>query len=72
MEQVKLYTDGGSKAEENQQLQFDITGTLALPTYVIIDPHTGQVLDQLIGFTRASEFEEFLNRGIDRYRQVRS
>ena len=72
MEQVKLYTDGGSKAEENQQLQFDITGTLALPTYVIIDPHSGQVLDQLIGFTRASEFEEFLNRGIDRYRQVRS
>ncbi len=72
MEQVKLYTDGGSRAEENQQLQFDITGTLALPTYVILDPHTERVLDQLIGFTRAAEFEEFLNRGIDRYRQVRS
>ncbi len=72
MEQVKLYTDGGSRAEENQQLQFEITGTLALPTYVILDPHTERVLDQLIGFTRAPEFEEFLSRGLDRYRQVRS
>ncbi|WP_069130809.1 protein-disulfide reductase DsbD family protein [Rhodohalobacter halophilus] len=72
MENVKLYTDGGSKAEENQQFQFDLTGTLALPTYVIVDPHSGQVLDQLIGFTRAPDFEEFLNRGIERYRQVRS
>lgn len=72
METVKLYTDGGNSAEQNQQFQFDLTGTLALPTYVIIDPNSGKVLDQLIGFTRASEFEEFLNRGIERYQQVRS
>ncbi|PKD45123.1 protein-disulfide reductase DsbD family protein [Rhodohalobacter barkolensis] len=72
MEKVKLYTDGGNSAEENQQFQFDLTGTLALPTYAIVDPHSGKVLDQLIGFTRAQDFEEFLSRGIERYQQLRS
>ncbi len=72
MEKVKLYTDGGSDASKNQEFQFELTGTLALPTYVIVDPHSGQVLDQLIGFTRAPEFEKFLEQGIDRYRQIRS
>lgn len=72
MEKVKLYTDGGDSAEENQQFQFDLTGTLALPTYAIVDPHSGRVLDQLIGFTRAKDFEEFLSRGIERYQQLRS
>lgn len=72
MEKVKLYTDGGPRASENQKFQFELTGTLALPTYVIVDPHTGRVLDQLIGFTRAAEFEEFLNRGIERYRRLNS
>jgi len=70
MEKVKLYTDGGAKASENQQFQFELTGTLALPTYAIVDPHTGRVLDQLIGFTRAAEFEEFLDRGIGRYQRL--
>tara|TARA_R100001143_G_C3361275_1_gene136321 strand:+ start:35454 stop:37379 length:1926 start_codon:yes stop_codon:yes gene_type:complete len=70
MEKVKLYTDGGPRASENQTFQFELTGTLALPTYAIVDPNTGRVLDQLIGFTRAAEFEEFLDRGIDRYNRL--
>jgi thiol:disulfide interchange protein len=70
MEKVKLYTDGGQKANENQRFQFELTGTLALPTYVIVDPHTGHVLDQLIGFTRAADFEKFLDRGIERFQRV--
>ncbi len=70
METVKLYTDGGRDASENQRFQFELTGTLALPTYAIVDPNTGNVLDQLIGFTRADDFEKFLDRGISRYRQV--
>lgn len=70
MEKVKLYTDGGRRANENQRFQFELTGTLALPTYAIVDPYTGTVLDQLIGFTRAAEFEKFLDRGIDRFQRV--
>ncbi|MEX0647580.1 MAG: cytochrome c biogenesis protein CcdA [Balneolaceae bacterium] len=69
MERVKLYTDGGEKGPENQRFQFEMTGTVALPTYVIVDPHSGRVLDQLIGFTRADEFEKFLDRGLNRFTQ---
>jgi thiol:disulfide interchange protein len=72
MEKVKLYTDGGQNASENQRFQFELTGTLALPTYAIVDPHTGNVLDQLIGFTRAPDFEKFLDRGLERYQRVQS
>lgn len=67
---VKLYTDGGSDAEENQRLQFEMTGTLALPTYVIMDPVSGRILDQLIGYTRAENFQKFLDNGIARYRTL--
>src|SRR5690625_6724494 len=28
MEKVKLYTDGGTRADENQAFQFELTGTL--------------------------------------------
>jgi thiol:disulfide interchange protein len=70
LEKVKLYTDGGQNASENQKFQFELTGTLALPTYAIVDPNTGNVLDQLIGFTRAPEFEKFLDRGLERYRRA--
>lgn len=72
MEKVKLYTDGGEDAGRNQELQFELTGTLALPTYVILDPESGTVLDQLIGYTEAEKFESFLNRGLQRYRQIQN
>lgn len=70
MEKVKLYTDGGADAEKNQQFQFALTGTVALPTYAIVDPQSEKVLDQLIGFTKAERFEEFLDKGLERYRRV--
>lgn len=68
MEKVKLYTDGGADAETNQSFQFELTGTLALPTYVIINPQTEIILDQLIGYTRAEDFQKFLDRGLERFR----
>lgn len=67
MQRVKLYTDGGEKGPENQQFQFELMGTVALPAYVIIDPYSGQILDQLIGFTHADDFEKFLISGISRF-----
>ena len=70
MEKVKLYTDGGEDAEKNQQFQFELTGTVALPTYAIVDPKSGRVLDQLIGYTKAEDFENFLDRGLERYKTL--
>lgn len=71
MEKVKLYTDGGADAESNQQFQFELTGTVALPTYAIVEPGSGKVLDQLIGFSKEEKFVNFLDRGLKRYAQLK-
>jgi hypothetical protein len=38
-----------------------------LPTYVIVDPHSKQIIAQLRGYTGKKEFNEFLNRGLETY-----
>ena len=64
MELVKLYTDGGADAQKNQMIQFELTGNIALPTYVIYDPNTDMVIDQVLGYTKAEKFIEFLEEGL--------
>lgn len=67
MKLVQLYTDGGTDAQKNQQLQFNLTGNVALPTYVILDPENEQVLAQELGYIPAEKFVSFLNKGLDLY-----
>ncbi|MDR9416177.1 MAG: cytochrome c biogenesis protein CcdA [Gracilimonas sp.] len=64
MELVKLYTDGGPDAKENQMLQFELTGNVALPTYAIIDPASERVLAQKLGYSDADDFVVFLDQGL--------
>ena len=70
MELVKLYTDGGPNAKENQMLQFDLTGNVALPTYAIVDPESGRVLAQILGYSDADDFVVFLDRGLRAYSEL--
>ncbi|MEX0609624.1 MAG: cytochrome c biogenesis protein CcdA [Balneolaceae bacterium] len=65
---VKLYTDGGTKATENQQFQFKLTGNVALPTYAIVDPETGRVLQQSLGYSKKDKFIPFLQEGLQKYK----
>lgn len=67
MTKVRLYTDDGTKGPENQQFQFQLTGTVALPTYVIVNPNNGKVIDQLVGYTNKEKFATFLDKGLARY-----
>ncbi len=67
MKLVKLYTDGGSDAQKNQQLQFSLTGNVALPTYVILDPNQERVLAQELGYVNAEKFVSFLDNGINSF-----
>lgn len=67
MEQVRLYTDGGVDGPKNQKLQFQLTGTVALPTYVVVDPWNGKVVEQLVGYTDDKEFQQFLDAGIQQF-----
>jgi len=70
MEQVRLYTDDGMEGPENQRFQFELTGTVALPTYVIVDPFSERVLEQLVGYARKEKFQKFLDSGLERFEKV--
>jgi len=67
MKLVKLYTDGGFDAEKNQRLQFTMTGNVALPTYLILDPNNEQPLALELGYIDAKKFVTFLDKGINLY-----
>lgn len=70
MEKVRLYTDDGTDGPENQKFQFQLTGTVALPTYVIVNPHNGSIINQLVGYTGKEKFENFLEKGLNRYQNL--
>ena len=69
MQQVRLYTDDGSDGPANQKFQFELTGTVALPTYVIVDPDNEKIMDQLVGYANKDKFRQFLDSGIQRFEQ---
>lgn len=71
-EKAKIYTDDGEKGPENQLFQFNLTGTVALPTYAIVDPKSGKLLGKISGYTSKEDFIKFLNAGINRYNQIKS
>lgn len=68
MELVKLYTDGGKDAKQNQLIQFELTGNIALPTYVIYDPVSETVIDQALGYTKEEKFTSFLQEGLNEFK----
>lgn len=70
MQQVRLYTDDGSDGPANQKFQFELTGTVALPTYVIVDPETEKIMDQLVGYANKEDFQQFLDSGLQRFEQL--
>jgi len=72
MQQVRLYTDDGSEGPQNQRFQFELTGTVALPTYVIVDPKSEKVLEQLVGYAGEEKFQQFLDSGLQRYSRLNS
>lgn len=72
MEKVRLYTDDGTDGPANQRFQLEMTGTVALPTYTVVDPNTEQVLEQWVGMADENEFRNFLNRGIAEFEKSKN
>ena len=70
MKLLKLYTDGGKDAQANQQLQFKLSGNVALPTYVILDPSTELVLSEELGYVSEEKFIGFIDQGLQRFNGV--
>jgi hypothetical protein len=64
--EARLFTDGDENIERILDLQNRLAGTLANPTYVLVDPGAERKLAQLQGKRTASTFKRFLEAGIER------
>lgn len=58
--EARLHTDGGARQTENQDLQRELAGTVALPTFVVVDPASGVRLRAKSGLMKAETFADFL------------
>ena len=60
--ETRLHTDGHDNIERILELQRRLTGSVATPIYVLVDPHTGEKKGQFLGSTfDEQEFAEFLS-----------
>ncbi len=66
---VRLYTDGLEKGNTFQRYQLQTTGTVALPTYAIVDPTGERLIARLTGVASPAEFVDFLDNGASAFRQ---
>ena len=60
---LRLYTDDRERSARLQRYQLELTGTLALPTYAIVDPHSEVLLLRQTGISSSETFMAFLDRG---------
>ena len=65
---LRLYTDDREKGPDLQRFQLRTTGTVALPTYAVLDPHTETLLARTTGLASARDFAAFLEHGLAEYR----
>ena len=63
---VQLYTDGGKDGPNNQALEQEKFGDVALPLYGIVNAQTGMVVDKIAGVLSPASFTHFLSRPIAR------
>ncbi len=64
---VKLFTDGGPKFRENQQMEITRFGTAALPFYVVLDPDDNEI-SRFHGMdTDVNKFIKFLKNSLSIY-----
>ncbi|WP_456427228.1 protein-disulfide reductase DsbD family protein [Rhodocaloribacter sp.] len=67
---LRLYTDDLTRGEEFLNYQLALTGTVALPTYAVVDPVTEKLIVKRSGLLDAEAFVAFLDRGTAGFRQM--
>lgn len=72
MERVKLFTDGPNPVHTQQRnYQFERFNTAVLPLYVVLNPHTDQVLATFSSLANSErEFVSFLDKGLKKFRSA--
>lgn len=64
--EARLHTDGKDHIERIEEVQEELTGSVATPIYVVQDPETGEVLGVFEGATfDDDEFREFLEQALE-------
>ncbi|MEX0822300.1 MAG: cytochrome c biogenesis protein CcdA, partial [Rhodothermales bacterium] len=66
---LRLYTDDRERGGDLQRFQLRLTGTVALPTYAIVDAASEELIARRTGMATVTEFAEFLERGEAAYRR---
>ncbi len=64
---VKLYTDGGPDAKENEALEVNKFKDAALPLYGVIDPSSEAVVASIAGVVSPQTFADFLRQAQARF-----
>ncbi len=67
---LRLYTDDLTRGEEFLNYQLALTGTVALPTYAVVDPVSEKLIVKRSGLLDAEAFAAFLDRGLAGFRQM--
>ncbi|MEZ4699486.1 MAG: cytochrome c biogenesis protein CcdA [Rhodothermales bacterium] len=68
---LRLYTDDLDAGPDLQRYQLDLTGTVALPTYAIVDPTQNKLIARVSGVVAVDRFVAFLNDGRANYEAAR-
>ena len=66
---LRLYTDDLPDGVEFQRYQLQLTGTTALPTYAIVDPHDRTLLRKVSGVLSTERFAAFLQSGHSQFQE---
>ena len=66
---LRLYTDDLPDGVEFQRYQLQLTGTTALPTYAIVDPHDRALVRKVSGTLSVERFAGFLQSGHSQFRE---
>ncbi len=65
--EVRLHTDThGPELKQILALRKQYSGSVAIPTYVVVDPNTLERKSRLRGLKKEDKFLEFLNDGLGR------
>jgi thiol:disulfide interchange protein DsbD len=67
---LRLYTDDLERGPTFQRFQFQMTGTVALPTYAIVHPEGRTLLTKTSGVLPERRFVAFLDEGASTFRQA--
>jgi len=63
---LRLFTDDAADGPALQKYQLELTGTVALPTYAVIDGN-GHLLHRWMGVASSDEFSRFLDEAVERF-----